>query len=120
MSVEADVVALLKAHCPRVLLDGSAEAGLAKPYVLWQLLGGESLRYVDNTAADKRMVRVQLAVWHTSLPSALTLMRAIEDAMCAATVFTARCLGEPVTLAEPGLQPPEYGATQDFEILGAR
>jgi hypothetical protein len=118
--MEVALVALLKTRCPRVLIDGSAPVATPKPYVLWQLLGGPSLRYTEGTAMSKRMQMVQVTVWDVNALNALTLLRTLEDDLCATGVFVAECMGEPTPLIEPDLQPIEYGFTQDFRILADR
>lgn len=120
MSLEATLVQVLKTQCPRVMLDGTAEIGTPKPYIVWQSLGGTPLRYVEGTAATKRLVLVQIASWDKSLAGALALAAAVEQALCTSSLLTVRVLTEITTLSEPGLQPPEYGASQDFEVLGPR
>ena len=49
--MEADLNTLLKAICPRTFPD-VADIGTAPPFIAWQLLGGESVRALDNTALD--------------------------------------------------------------------
>jgi hypothetical protein len=117
MTMESDLYALLKASCPRVFPD-VAPSGTAKPYVTYQALGGKTLRYLDNSAADKRNTLMQVNVWSTTRAEANSLVRQIEDALCATPVFTARPEGEPLSTHEPdtGL----YGSIQRFSIYSAR
>ena len=80
MTMEADLNTLLKAKCPRVFPD-VAPAGTVLPYVTWQGIGGESVGFVDNTAADKRNTLMQVNVWAATRLQALQMARDIEDAM---------------------------------------
>lgn len=115
--MEADLNALLKTKCPRVFADVAAE-GTAPPYVTWQGIGGESLGYLDNTAADKRHTLMQVSVWSQSRVQASTLIREIEDAMRASPEFTATPQGEPLSTYEPDTK--LYGSIQRFLIWSAR
>jgi hypothetical protein len=93
--MESDLVAVLVAACPRVYPD-VAPQGAAVPYVTYQHIGGQPLRYVNNVAADKRHSMVQINTWAATRAEALTLCRAIEDALCGASAFTARPDSEPI------------------------
>lgn len=110
---------LLKAQCPSVFAD-FAKAGTAAPWVTYQHIGGQALRYVENTPAAQRHTLTQITVWHTSRSAALALIRQIEEALCASSAFTARPAGEPTSDAEPDLVPALYGSMQDFDIWSAR
>lgn len=114
--MESDLAALLQTLCPRVFPD-IAPTTAQKPYVTYQGIGGRSLRYVDNTAADKRHHMVQVNVWATTRKEANQLSRAIEDALCAASVFTARPMSEAVADVE---DEDLRGNRQDFDIWAPR
>ena len=117
MSMEADLVALLQTKCAQVFPD-VAPAGTAKPYVTWQGIGGESMRYVDGAAADKRNTLTQINAWATTRLEALTLIRQIEDALCASVSFAATPQGEALSTYEEDTQ--LYGCIQRFDIWSAR
>lgn len=117
MSMEADLVALLQPVCPRIYPD-VAPAGVAKPYMTWQALGGEVLSFLDNTVGDKRNTLLQVNAWALTRKEATTLIRQAEDAIRTSAAFVARPQGEAVSLHEPdtGL----YGSIQRFSIWAAR
>lgn len=117
MSMESDLHTLLLTACPRVFPD-VAPSGTAKPWVTWQALGGESLGYLDNTAASHRNTLMQCSVWATTRMQSLQISRDIENAMRASTAFIATSSGEPVSQYEPDTQ--LYGCIQRFEIYSAR
>lgn len=117
MSMESGLAALLAAICPRVYPD-VAPGGTATPYITWQGLGGEVARYVDGSAADKRNTLMQVNVWSATRLEALTLIRQIEDALCASALFVARPQGEPLSTYEE--DPKLYGCIQRFDIWAAR
>jgi len=117
MSMESDLVALLKTLCPRVFPDVAPEAA-AKPYITWQGLGGETARFVDNTAADKRNTMMQVNGWSTTRAEALDMIRRIEDYMCASAAFLAEPGSEALTTYETETQ--LYGCIQSYSIWAAR
>lgn len=117
MSLETDLQVALELCCPHVF------PVLADPlppgnFVTWQLIGGPSWRYVDNTPASARSSLVQIQAWSTTLGGALALARQIEEVLCAAQAFNARPEGEPVDRSEPELM--RWGLSQDFTIVGSR
>jgi Protein of unknown function (DUF3168) len=115
--METDLTALLKALCTRTFTDFAPEK-TPRPYVTFQFLGGPSLQWIDNTAADKRQTLVQIDVWADTRPASLTLARQIEAAMRASTAFMARPEGEPICEAEP--ESLLYGTVQDFNVISLR
>jgi hypothetical protein len=117
MTMEADLVAVLRGLCPKVHPD-VAPQGSVPPWVTYQQTGGQPLRYVDNQPMSLRHTRMQIDVWHTSRAAALVLIRQIEEALAGAAAFTARPDSEPVSNSEPDLG--WYNSQQDFEIWAAR
>ena len=117
MTMESELHTLLLTKCPRVFPD-IAPSGTVTPFVTWQGLGGESLGFLDNTAADKRNTLMQVNVWSSTRLQALQMAREIEDAMRASAAFVASPLGEPLSTYEPDV--PVYGTLQRFSIWAAR
>lgn len=117
MSMETDMVALLRTLCSTVAPD-AAPQGTAAPWVTWQLIGGQPQRYTEQAPADRRMSYVQINAWCSTRQASLTLIRAIEDALCASTAFEATPNAEPIADHEPDLK--LYGMSQDFTIFAPR
>ena len=117
MSMESDLVAALQALCPRVFPD-VAPQGAAAPYITYQHIGGTPQRFVDGQAASLRHSMVQVNTWATTRAEALTLARAIEDALCANTAFIARPDSEPLGDVEGDTD--RRGCLQDFSIWSDR
>lgn len=115
--MESDLLALLEAQCDEVHPD-VAPLGTPKPYVTWQQLGGPSMRYADNTAMDSRWALMQVSVWSTTREEALTLIRGIEEALCASLAFDVTPQGEAHSTQEPDTK--LCGCIQRFEIWAAR
>lgn len=117
MTMESDLQALLVTKCPRTFPD-LAPSGTARPFVTWQGLGGESLGYLDNTAADKRMTLMQVSCYATTRLASLALIRDIETAMRASGAFTAMPQGEAISVYEQDTS--LYGCIQRYEIISLR
>jgi hypothetical protein len=117
MSIESELYPLLAARCPRVFPD-VAPLGTVTPYVTWQGLGGRTLRFLENTPADKRNTLMQINVWSATRMQAITLMRDIEDALCASASLTVNPMGEPLSTYEEDTN--LYGSLQRFSIYSAR
>lgn len=115
--MESDLVTLLKTICPRVFVK-VAPFGTVKPFVTYLGFGGESLRFLDNTAPDKRNTAVQISVWSTTEKEALTMIRAIEEALCLGAPFTAKPMGESSPGDDPDLE--VFGRIQRFSIWATR
>lgn len=117
MSFESQLFGVLQAACPRVFPD-VAPLGTLTPYVTWQQLGGESLRFLDNTAADRRNVLLQINSWSKTRAEATALIRQIEDALCASALFIAKPEGEALSTYEADTA--LYGCIQRFSIYASR
>lgn len=117
LAPESALTAVLQTQCPRVdPAGGSPNAVL--PHVIWQPVGGESWRYVDNTAPDMRHQAFQVTAWAETNAAAIALMRQIEEALCSASTLIARPLGE--LQAEPVPELKRVGISQDFEVIATR
>ena len=117
MAVEQELFDAIKAICPRTFPD-FAPVSTQRPYCTYQQIGGKSLRYLNNSAADKRNSVVQINCWADTRQSATMLARQIEDALCAYSLFTATPNGEPVGDFDADV--PVYGTRQDFSIYSTR
>lgn len=117
MTLETDLIDVLKTRCPRVHL-GTAPHDTPTPYITWQHIGGASLRYLDNSPADKRNSYIQINAWADTPKAAMDLLRLIEDDLCSAATLTASPQGEPVGAYDDG--DTLKGALQSFSIWGAR
>lgn len=112
MTFEADLTAVIEAAgCERVSPD-VAPVGTARPYVTYQQVGGDVLNPVANVPPGRRHGEMQIKVWADTRAEAVALMRAIEDAMRAATAFQAKPIAGFV--AEHDADIPVYGCRQDF------
>lgn len=118
MSAESLFVAALETVCqdtyPDVLPDGIT----AVPYVIWQGVGGQPLRSLDNVAGDKRNTVVMVKAWSKRRTDTLTLIRAIEEAVCSVNDLIVIPQAEPMSVYEDDTK--LYGSIQYFSVWGAR
>lgn len=118
MQLEDQLVALMTPICPK-FYPTTAPAGVTVPYAVWQHIGGTPFRFFDNTPGDKRNAFIQVTVWHNQTKGAFSLIRAMEDALCAATdKLTVNPQGEPIDAYDDSGE--LVGAVQTFSIWGGR
>lgn len=117
MAIEQQLFDTLKVLCPRTFPD-FAPVSTVRPYITYQQIGGKSLRFLDNTAADKRHVEMQVNVWGNSRMETTALARQIEDALCASPLFVATPNSEPASDFDADI--PVFGTRQDFSIYATR
>lgn len=115
MSFEGDLFALLKAAAPalgsRVYPD-FAPTSTPRPYCTWQQIGGDVINPIANDPPGVRLPEIQINVWANTKLEAASIARAIEDAMRAATAFSARPVGDFVGDFDADMA--VYGTRQDF------
>ena len=117
MTVEADIVTLVKTVTPSVFLD-FAPTTTERPYCTIQQVGGEAVSYLDPALPDLKNGEFQINIWGTSRVQVMALMLQIEAAMIGATTFQARPMSAPV--ADYDADVPVFGARQDFSIWSTR
>jgi hypothetical protein len=119
MSMESDLTTLLKTVTPNVFPD-FAPSGTTAPYVVYQGIGGQALRWLDGTAADKRHTLMQIDVWAGTRAAALALSRQVEAVISnvGAVPFMAQPESEPAWDSDE--EGPHYGCSQDFRIISTR
>ena len=116
--MEADLDALLKTLCPRTFSDVAPD-GTVSPYVVWQGIGGQSLRALDGAHCGERNTYMQVSVWAKTRLAALTLIRQVEDALVDSDDFqVARPDSEPMSTFDPDTA--LYGSIQRFNIWATR
>lgn len=116
MSLESDLVTLLKTLCPRVFPD-VAPTDTQRPYITWQQIGGDVIRPLVGLP-DKRNALVQIDCWAERRADANALALAVEAALVAATVFVAR--PQSALVATNDEDTDLRGAMQDFSIWAPR
>lgn len=97
-SAESIVTAALKSFVPNA--DGTfrvypdvAPAGVVKPYITYQDVGGEDATTLSGEN-EQQNARMQMNVWATTRAEAVALMRQVQTALTAAPI-----LGTPIGTA---------------------
>lgn len=116
MSLESSLVTILSTVCPRVYQD-FAPPDPEVPYIVFQQIGGDVIRFLDRTVASKENAEMQIAAWAASRNGAKGLILAVEAALVAATTVTAGALAACRSDFEDG---PKFGSIQDFSIWADR
>ncbi|HEV2612540.1 MAG TPA: DUF3168 domain-containing protein [Noviherbaspirillum sp.] len=116
MTVESDIFNLLKGLAGNRVYPDRAPADTARPYIVYQQAGGESIAYVENTLPDQENARFQIAVWADTRMAAKALIKQVEAALVTTTMFQTKALGASVSTMDEEL----YGSRQDFSIWSSR
>jgi hypothetical protein len=117
ITLETLLADTLKTLCERTFPDVAPE-DTTTPYVVWHILGGRTVQYVEGQLATRRNALVQINVWHESRAVANQLSLQIEDALVAHTDLRAEPQG--------GLQSAYdedahlRGSMQDFSVWADR
>jgi hypothetical protein len=114
MTVEERLVDIISPRCPAFF--GRAPEGLGTPYTTIQHLGGRSIRFLDNTAPDKRNTVVQITVWAATAEQASALLHAIAADVTTAPGMQASRLAGPRSIPDDEL----HGLAQDLSIWALR
>lgn len=117
MALEDDLIAALETHCPRVYV-GTAPFETQQPYVTWQHIGGDPLRYVDNSPANKRNALIQVNTWCATPNEAHALILTIQEALCSAASLQAKPHGEAIGAYDDA--DVASGYLQTYSITGTR
>lgn len=117
MMLEPALVAALKTVCVRVY-PVTAPYGTQAPYVTWQRLGGAALRFLDESAPDKRNALVQINVWAATSQQAFELIQGVEAALVASEHLQCSPDSEPMDAYSEN--DDVRGVQQDFSIWGLR
>lgn len=115
MTVEADIFAALTGLVSGRVYPDVAPAGVARPYLVYQKVGGEVIEPLDGSLPSKFNGRYQVAAWGISRATIAALILQVEAAMVA---LGARPIGSSVSDYE--LDTLLYGSRQDFSIWADR
>ncbi|ARL25489.1 DUF3168 domain-containing protein [Burkholderia pseudomallei] len=89
-----------------------APLGAARPFIVFQAVGGESTNYMSNTD-NLQNARVQVSVWADDRLTAVSLIQGVIAALTPAPIF-ATSRGAPVSTWE--FDTKLYGSRLDFSI----
>ncbi|MGY6256543.1 DUF3168 domain-containing protein [Paraburkholderia caledonica] len=111
-SAEAIVFGALRGLVADRCYPDVAPANVARPYITYQAVGGQSPNYLNNTV-DLQNARMQVNVWADTRSAATAVMQSAIAALSGAPI-RATTLGAPVSTYEPDTK--LYGSREDFSI----
>lgn len=117
MTTESLIFDALKGLVSDRVYPDQAPDKCAKPYIVYQQVGGIGVNFLDPTIPSKKNARMQLSVWGSSRESVVALARSVEDALRAVTTLQPTVLSAPI--ADYDSQTKLYGTHQDFSVWSA-
>lgn len=118
MSVEADIILALKGLVGGRAYPDAAPAGVAKPYLVYQQVGGVALSFLERQFVPTKNGRFQVSAWADTRIAAAALADQIEAAMVQSTAFQASPTGAAIATFDEETQ--LRGTTQDFSVWSTR
>jgi hypothetical protein len=112
LSLESDLFDALKGLVGNRVYPDVAPQGVARPYIVYQQVGGRAVNFVDPTVPSKKNARIQVAAWADTRAAASALGRQIEDTLRAAAALQITVLGAPVATYDE--ETKFRGTRQDF------
>lgn len=114
MIVEAQVFQALKALVDGRVYPDVAPAGSARPYIVYQQVGGAVINFLDPNIPSKRNSWMQVCVWAEVRIEASGLIEQAELALRGAADLSVAVQAAPVSVYDDETQ--LRGARQDFSI----
>lgn len=118
MTVEADLFTLLTSLTSGRVYPDVAPAGAARPYIVYQQVGGQSPSFLENALLSKKNGRYQFSSWADTRAAAAALALQVESAILLSVPLQATPLGAPIAAYDE--ETLRYGAHQDFSIWSNR
>lgn len=118
MTVEASIFQALRALADGRCYPDMAPAGVARPYIVYQQIGGQAPTFIERAQPSKKNGRFSVNVWADTRMNAAAMNLQIEAAMVAATAFDAKPLGAPSSVRD--VETGYFGAMQDFSVWSDR
>ena len=112
-SAHAIVSAALKELVGGRCFPCQAPEGAARPFIVYQGVGGQSANYVGNTVSGQKNARMQVTVWADTEQAAIDVMQQ-ADAILSGAPIIATSIGAPVDDYEGDTR--RYGQRLDFSI----
>jgi hypothetical protein len=118
MMVEEILFGLLKPLVASRVFPDTAPFGVARPFIIYQQVGGKVAYFLDNTPADKRNATMQITIWADTRKKASALASQVEETLTLAQEIVASPYGAPHADYEPTMR--WYSSMQDFSIWSDR
>lgn len=118
MTVEADLLAVLGPLVSQRVYKLEAPAGIARPYITYQQVGGQTVSFLERAMPSKKHSRMQVNCWADDAATVAALMLSVEAAIVLAGQFQAEAIG--AALDVDGSMVDLFGQQQDFGIWSDR
>lgn len=118
MTVEADIFNTVKGLVANRAYPDEAPEGAARPYIVYQQIGGVSPTFMERASPSKKNGRFQFAVWADTRATASQISLQVEAALVAASVFDAKPIGDRTAVKDD--ETKLRGTRQDFSIWSNR
>lgn len=117
MTTDEKLTALLRLICPRTFCD-FAPTDTERPYCTYQVIGGDTLSYLDAVVPNKENAEVQISIWSDSRLEATAMIKRVEVAMIMSPDFQASPLSS--AAADYDADMNVRSARQDFTVWDDR
>lgn len=114
MAFEDGIFAALSPLCGGRVFPGVAPFGTARPYIIYQQVGGAATNYVETAMAANRNARIQVDCWADTPAQAKALARSAEVTLVTSTTLRGYVLGAFVSTHDEDTN--LHGTTQDFSF----
>lgn len=114
MTIETDIFDAIKTLAANRVYPDAAPELVARPYVVYQQVGGKPVNFLDPTVPSKKNGNFQISVWADTRMAAAALSRQIEDALRVVPALQATVLTAPVAIYEP--ETKLHGTHQRFSF----
>ena len=115
MSLESDIFSALTTLVGGRVFPEFAPYSTAKPFIVYQQVGGSAENFLEATVVGKKNARIQVSCWTTTRQSANNLARQVEAALVTSTL-KAYVMSAFIAAFEDQVTPNLYGTHQDFSI----
>lgn len=114
MSAESAIFSALSSLVSNRVYPDLAPDGVARPYIVYQQIGGSAVQFVDVTVPSKKNSRIQVSVWGDTRAQVSALAVQVEDTLRGVATLQTVVLGAPVAVYEADTK--LRGSQQDFSI----
>lgn len=115
MTVHIEVCEALRGLAGDRVFPLVADEGTVTPFIVYQVVGGDTQEYLSGEKPEKKQRRVQVKVWSKSTIEAAQIAEQVEDALRAAVDLQAEVLTIPIDTFD---EETKYrGTMQDFYLF---
>jgi hypothetical protein len=112
MTVETYIFDTLKTLVANRVYPDTAPANVARPYIIYQSVGGQAVNFLEASPPGIRNTRMQISVYADTRLAAAAMAHQVEDAMI--NGMNGFVLDAPISIYENDVN--LYGTHQDFSL----